>query len=366
MSGKKEIRIMVCPLDWGLGHATRCIPLIRELQTAGVSVILAADGPQLNLFRSEFPFAEWIKFPGYQVRNGRKAGAGLKLVLDAPRLVYSILKEHFILKSLIRKHRIDGLISDNRYGLWNRKIRTVFITHQLNIIAPSLLKFTEPILRSSTRYFARKFDECWIPDIAGNDNLSGKLSHGHKLPGNTKYIGLLSRFDNQINDDNGTGYKIIAIVSGPEPQRTVFEEILLNQLPVEGKKCLLVRGLPGDKTISNLKENTDIVNHLDAKQLYNILITKPILISRSGYSTLMDIAFTGNKAILVPTPGQTEQEYLALVHKKEGNYYSCKQNELQLKEAIWLLERSVITSPVKPAIKYPQFIQNFLEHIGTR
>ena len=138
MPGKKEIRIMVCPLDWGLGHATRCIPLIRELHTAGASVILAADGPQLKLLRNEFPFAEWIKFPGYQVRYGRKAGAGLKLVLDVPRLVYRILKEHFILKSLIKKHRIDGLISDNRYGLWNRNIRTVFITHQLNIIAPSL------------------------------------------------------------------------------------------------------------------------------------------------------------------------------------------------------------------------------------
>ena len=109
-----------------------------------------------------------------------------------------------------------------------------------------------------------------------------------------------------------------------------------------------------------------MVNHLDANHLYNILINKPILISRSGYSTLMDIAFTGNKALLVPTPGQTEQEYLALLHKKEGYYYSCKQNELQLEEAIGQLEHSVVSSPVKPVIKYPQFIQNYLECIGTR
>lgn len=366
MSGKKEIRIMVCPLDWGLGHATRCIPLIRELQLAGVSVVLAADGPQLNLLRSEFPFAEWITFPGYQVRYGTKSGAGLKLVLDIPRLIYRILKEHFSLKSLIKKHRIDGLISDNRYGLWNRKIRTVFITHQLNIIAPPKLKFTEPFLRFATRYFIRKYDECWIPDTSGYDNLSGKLSHGYKLPLNSDYIGFLSRFDNQTNGNNSPEYELVAIVSGPETQRTVFEKLLLNQLPVEGKKCLLVRGLPEDTTITKLGENTDIVNHLDAKQLYNILITKPILVSRPGYSTLMDITFTGNKAVLVPTPGQTEQEYLASLHKKEGNYYSCIQNEFQLKEAVRILEYSIASSPVKPVITYPQFIRNYLECIGSR
>ncbi|MFH1119436.1 MAG: glycosyltransferase [Bacteroidota bacterium] len=363
MQAATHYRIMICPLDWGLGHATRCIPLIRELQDAGACVVIAADGPQLKLLRTEFPEAEWIVFGGYRVRYGKKTDAACRILIDTPRLFYMILKEHFKLKSLIKEHRIDGVISDNRYGLWNRNIRTVFITHQLNIIAPPRLKFTEPFLRAATRFFAGRFDECWIPDSENEDNLSGKLSHGFSIPENTFFVGLLSRFDRQVKGNTNLKYDVIAIVSGPEPQRSIFAGKLSEKLPSANKKCLIILGIPGETTISNLRENLDTANHLTSDQLYDILMTKPVVISRAGYSTLMDIAFTGNKAILIATPGQTEQEYLASSLREKGRYYSSRQDDLRLDEAIRILEDSGSTTPLTPSVLYPAFISRFLESI---
>lgn len=365
-SEAKQVRILVCPLDWGLGHATRCIPIIRELQAAGANVIIASDGPQLQLLQTEFPEMEWVSFPGYAVTYRKKGLSVLKILLDFPRLLSKVIQEHFRVKYLIKEYRIDGIISDNRYGLWSNNINTVFLTHQLNIIAPRPFNFVEPLLRYVVRYFTRKYSTTWIPDSQGADNHSGRLSHGYNTPSNIRYIGLLSRFDkiNAIIHDKR--YQIVAIVSGPEPQREIFENTLLSQLPVKGFNCLLIRGLPGETGITNVRNNLDIADHLKSDMLAGILSTKPIVISRSGYSTLMDIAYTGNKAILVPTPGQTEQEYLASSLKKKGYYFSCKQDSMDLEKAIEFLGSTEIKPP-KPAIPgYETAIHEFLEQIKGR
>ena len=356
-------RILICPLDWGLGHATRCIPLIRALKDAGAEVVIAADGPQFILLRNEFPDNELIEFPGYNIKYSKRGNVGLKLIFTSPGLVLRIISEHFRLKSLIKEYRIDAVISDNRYGLWNKKVRTAFITHQFNIIAPSYLGFTEPLLRHATRYFARKYDESWIPDVEGEHNLSGKLSHGFKLPENTIYIGLLSRFDFRPTLLPGKQYDIVAIVSGPEPQRSIFEDKLLKQLPYDGKKCLIVRGIPGNTTITSLRRNLDKADHLTSEQMYSILSGKPVVISRPGYSTLMDIAFTLNKAILVPTPGQTEQEYLARHLMEKGIYYSCKQESIDLEKAFEALDLYKPELPFKAVPMYSEKISQFLSKL---
>ncbi len=361
---KRSVRILICPLDWGLGHATRCIPLIRELISIGTEVVIAADGPQLQLLRTEFPKLEWVNFPGYKIQFSTKTGIGLKLVLNIPNILFRIYKEHVELDSLIRKLRINAVISDNRYGLWNRKVRTVFITHQLNIIAPKTLKFTGPLLRSASGYFLDKFDECWIPDKEGDDNLSGNLSHGFSIPKNTFYIGLLSRFDKSETYGNIKQYDLVALVSGPEPQRTLFESKLLSQLPIEDKKCLIIRGIPGETQITNLRGNLDSANHLTSDQMQGILSKNPLVVCRSGYSTLMDIAFTGNKAILIPTPGQTEQVYLAKSLEKKGFYLTCNQKNLNLETAINNLEKLKLNPPVKAVPEYAGFIRKFVSQIG--
>ncbi|MBK6963373.1 MAG: glycosyltransferase [Bacteroidales bacterium] len=356
-------RILVCPLDWGLGHATRCIPLIRELDSAGATVVLAAAGPQLNLLRTEFPEMEWINFPGYKIKYGNKTGAGYKVFFGAPRLALRILREHYQLRNIIFKYRIDGIISDNRYGLWNRKVYSVFMTHQLNIIAPEFLKFAEPILHAGVKYFAEKYDECWIPDEDGDNNLSGILSHGKGIPKNAVYIGLLSRFDRKEFIRAEKQYDLVAIVSGPEPQRAVFENKLLGQLPVEGKKCLIIRGIPGEMRITNLRSNLDVADHLSAGQMQGILTHKPVVVSRPGYSTLMDIACTGNRAILIPTPGQTEQEYLARSLVEKGYHVSCNQNEMNIGKALFQIEliKQSLSYMAKP--KYTGAIGNVLRKL---
>lgn len=331
----KQPTVMVCPLDWGLGHATRCIPIIRQLIEASARVILASDGPQLHLLRSEFPDLEYILLPGYKVKFSRMIPLTLKMILDVPRIFLKIRKEHEILHQLIEKHKIDMVISDNRYGLWNSAIHSVIITHQLNIIPPAWLRPFEQLLHRRTHKFIEKFTECWIPDAAGEINLSGKLSHGPNTPQNVRFIGILSRFDrDKAETESKDCYKLVAIVSGPEPQRSRFEESLLAQLPVNNLPCLLVRGLPGNTDIRRINELLDVADHLPAEELEHVLHSRPMVICRAGYSTLMDITITGNKAILVPTPGQTEQEYLAKKLSDEGIFYATTQSKLNLKKAV--------------------------------
>lgn len=328
----KRPTVLVCPLDWGLGHATRCVPIIRQLLETGARVILASDGPQLHLLRSEFPDLEYVIFPGYTIKFSRMLPLTMKIILDTPRLLLKIRQERKLIKELIRKYSIDIVISDNRYGLWNKSIYSVIITHQLNIIPPGWLFPFRAVLHKVTHRQLERFDECWVPDFEGRNNLGGRLSHGKKLPKNVRYIGLLSRFDvSESLAVSDNPYKVVALVSGPEPQRSIFEEILMAQIPALGESCLLIRGLPGNTDIHKEGPMLDVADHLPGNQLKNILQSQPMVVCRAGYSTLMDIAFTGNKAILVPTPGQTEQEYLAKKLSAEGIYFATTQNKLNLK-----------------------------------
>ena len=361
----KQPTVLVCPLDWGLGHATRCIPIIRQLIETSARVILACDGPQLHLLRSEFPQLEHIVLQGYNVKFSRVIPLSLRMILDAPRLLLTIKKEHKILQQLIQKHNIDIVISDNRYGLWNRNIYSVIITHQLNIIPPGWLQPFERLLHHHTHKLLEKFNECWIPDAAGEINLSGKLSHGRNLPKNAHFIGLLSRFDREGSQgESKSNYKVVAIVSGPEPQRSLFEESLLAQLPINNLPCLLIRGLPGNTNINKKNELLDIADHLSARELEPILRSKPLVICRAGYSTLMDIAITGNKAILVPTPGQTEQEYLAKKLSDEGVFFATGQNKLNLKFAFEKAENAGTLMPLSNTSTYKLIIQDLIHRSG--
>ncbi|MBW6490774.1 MAG: hypothetical protein K0B15_06205 [Lentimicrobium sp.] len=328
----KSPNVLVCPLDWGLGHATRCIPVIKALIETGARVIIASDGAQQNLLRSEFPDIEFITFKGYQIRYSKILPVTVKILFDLPRIISRIKAENKELKALIRHYKIDIVISDNRYGLWNKNIYTVIITHQLKIIPPLLLKPFGKLLHNLTRSQLLRFNECWIPDYAGEPNLSGELSHGKNLPSNSRYIGLLSRFDsNYAQKEPAKSYKIVAILSGPEPQRTIFEMKIRAQLLEIAVPCLIVRGLPGNTGIRKHNSFIDIADHMNTNEFAQVLLSKPLVISRAGYSTLMDIAFTGNKAILVPTPGQTEQEYLAKKLSEAGIFYTTTQNNLNLK-----------------------------------
>jgi len=326
--------ILLSPLDWGLGHATRCIPIINLLLQQGARVLVAAEGGPATILHEAFPQLTIIPLKGYNVRYHRTIPAGFKLIFSAWRIVLAIVREHRTIKKVINDYKIDAIISDNRYGLWHPKVHSIFITHQLNIISPVFPGLINPVLAALVRFFIKKFDVCWIPDYEGPLNLSGKLSHDRPLPENAQFIGPLSRFRAMpLPDAFIQSFDLIAIVSGPEPQRGIFRKLLLDQLPLPGLSSLIVGGVPGNIQMVALADGLHEVGHLPAEALFKLLASRPVVVCRAGYSTLMDIEVTGNPALLIPTPGQTEQEYLARKLNEYEGYVYYPQNEFSLAKA---------------------------------
>ena len=306
----RKYRILVAPLDWGLGHATRCIPVIGELLSNDCDVWLAGEGMQESLLRSEFPALPFLSLSGYNIRYSKSSGGfALKISSQIPRIIFEIGREHRWLNRMVRSHGFDAVISDNRFGLYNQKIQSVFMTHQLHIKTP-LGKWSENILQQWNYKYINRFTECWVPDYAGEINLAGHLSHpDHKPNIPIKYLGCLSRLE--IGDRKEVNDHLLFILSGPEPQRTIFEDKIIDQISHYPGTATIVRGLPSSSSIVPSTGMIKFYNHLPAKELKEEFNKAEWIISRSGYSTIMDIVKLKKKSILVPTPGQTEQEYLA-------------------------------------------------------
>ncbi len=373
-------RIMVCPLDWGLGHATRCIPLIKEFIRNSAEVTIAGDGHGIELLKHEFPELKVIRLKGYNIRFSKYLPLSLVLLLRLPELVYRVIHEHQSIKQIIKDNHIDILVSDNRYGLWNKQVLSVFITHQLNIIPPRPLGFLAPLLRKITRWFISRYDECWIPDTEGNDNLSGLLSHGYPYPSFAQFVGPLSRFEelNSLNNKQTSkySYPIVAILSGPEPQRTILERKLIEQLSLLEAKSLIIRGIPeSNKHRSNYsneqgKLNThgkiDVISAITSDHLFDVLKSRPVIISRGGYSTLMDLAMTGNKLIAIPTPGQTEQLYLAKKGALEGKCIMANQDEFNIQHCLTKVSETKGYAVEISNIRYKEAIHNLLSAANNR
>lgn len=330
----KQKTILVCPLDWGLGHATRCIPLIQKFLNEGSKVIIGSSGNQEAILNKEFPDLLFLPLKGYEIEYSKNGSMIAKMLTQLPKINNAIKEEHKWLDGIISDYQIDVIVADNRYGLWNKKAKSILITHQIFIKAP----FGEWLLEKKTKKYLNNFDEVWIPDFEEENNLSGDLSHKKPLPKNYKFIGPLSRFSS-LRDHRSNSiineYDFIAIISGPEPQRTIFEEIILKQLENTSLKGVLVRGLPNSNEKLKIENSNILVfNHLDTEEFLYYIQKCKVVISRSGYSTIMDLVTLGKKATLVPTPGQTEQEYLAKYHFEKGYFYTQTQSEFDLEKTI--------------------------------
>lgn len=289
-----------------------------------------SDKP-LRLLQKEFPDLHFIRMKGYDITYPANSGMTMHMLLSAPRIISRINKEHKLLQKIIEKHNIHGVISDNRYGLYSEKVPTAFLTHQLFIKAPLGEKF----IRGKTENYISKYTECWIPDFEGENNLSGDLSHGEKIPPNTKYIGPLSRFNKPDPDETKKNkYDIMAVLSGPEPQRSILESIILEQFKKTRLRCLVVRGLTDEKLEFLVAENIEVLPHLETNRMLEEMMKSELIITRSGYTSIMDLTRLGKNAVLIPTPGQTEQEYLAAYHKNQGHFFSMNQQEFNIQQAI--------------------------------
>jgi len=341
LSEKKTI--LICPLDWGLGHATRCVPLINQFIVDGHQVIIGADKKPLAFLKQEFPSLKNVIIPGYKVTYGEK-GSSLKLFYESIKFFNFIKEEHSFIDKIIEEHNIDLLISDNRYGLWSKKVKSILLTHQLYVKAP----LGEKIAHQKIEKLISNFDECWIPDVAGQVNLSGDLSHLHPINGKHKFVGSLSRFPvTDLPISAKKEYDVIAVLSGPEPQRTVFEKLVINQIETTGLSGVVVRGLPGDGSILKIQNaNIDVFNHLETSRLEEYILKSRVVVCRAGYSSIMDLVALHKKAILVPTPGQSEQEYLANYHLNQGRFHCQKQVDFNLEKGLAMVDK------VQPKIEF--------------
>ena len=329
----KELKknVLICPLNWGLGHASRCVPIIRNLLEQGHNTIIAADKGPLSFLQKEFPDLEFIKLSGFEPTYSKHNSQIFKLLTSIPNALINFKKEHKEIEKIVDDYKIDIIISDNRFGCWSKKAHSIYITHQLNIQVPKFFKWTSLIVNQLHKSYIKKYDELWIPDIEKGHSLSGILSHPANIKIKTKYIGFLSRFSSEIKD-NEKSIDFLAILSGPEPQRTIFEDIILKQAKETNEKIVILRAKPNEENLpDDIPNNVTIFNHVDDENFAELVSKSKKIICRGGYSSLMDLIILNRNAYLVPTPGQTEQEYLAEYLTKEGLFNYCKQKDFLLK-----------------------------------
>jgi uncharacterized protein (TIGR00661 family) len=319
-------------MDWGLGHATRCIPLIHELLRQNCRVVLAASGAGKAVLEAEFPQLEMLTVPGYEIEYASTGwGLAVKIVAQIPKLLSAIKREQEWLEKVVGEKRIDAVISDNRYGLNHPGIRSVFMTHQLRIQAP--LQFAEEILQDINYRHIQQFDECWVPDAAGEENLAGELSHPVAMPDvPVHFVGPLTRFS--VQPQATEGRYLLLLLSGPEPQRSLLEDRLLQDLQGYTEPVVLVRGLPGTAETISVASNVRVYHHLPAAELEKVILEASLVIARCGYSTVMDLAALKKRSILIPTPGQTEQEYLADHLMKNNLAFCVAQKKFRLQRVL--------------------------------
>jgi predicted glycosyltransferase len=331
---REKPRVLVAPLDWGLGHATRCIPIIHQLLSLGCKVFLAGEGAQQELLKEEFPQLSFLNLPGYRIRYAKsKKGLIWKMIQQGPKMRRAILYEHQWLKKMVKEHKLDAVISDNRYGLYHETIPCVFMTHQL-LIKSSAGKWTEKILQKRNYRYIDRFTECWVPDQEKENSFAGELSHPPIRPSvPVHYIGLLSRFNKSKALEEKKDHVLI-LLSGPEPQRSMLEEKMIREISNYKATAVIVRGLPGSASLIPSTNMIRVYNHLPAADLQKEIETAEWVISRSGYSTVMDMIVMQKKSILIPTPGQTEQEYLGDLLMKKRSAICIPQGRFSLAPAL--------------------------------
>ena len=308
-------KIIVAPLNWGLGHATRCVPIIKSLIQHNFTPIIASDGNSLEFLQQEFSNLESLELPSYNISYGKNIQ--WSLLKQTPFILKTIKREKTLIDDFITKNKdVIGIISDNRFGVINDKIPSVYITHQINVFSGFTTFFTTKIHQK----IINKFNECWIPDNSSSE-FSGRLSQSKTINIPTKFIGVLSRFKKEKRPKE---IDVLIILSGPESNRSRLERKFLKDFEGNDKNIVLIQGKVEEEQKKHQGKNVETYNYVLSEELQNLINSSEIVICRSGYSSIMDLAVLEKKVFFIPTKNQTEQEYLAkyLEEKKLATFSS--------------------------------------------
>ncbi len=358
MSAQKTI--IIAPLNWGLGHAARCAPVIQTLLEAGRRIVLAGDGLSIEWLSNEFPDLDKYYLEGYNVEYPKSGSMFLSLLRQTPGLLKVIAEEQKQITALGRKVNADLIISDSRFGCYSDNVRSVFLSHQINIPLEKHLWWFRPAVQKQNHHYLKKFDQIWVPDFEDH-LLSGKMSiPPDYLKSKVQFIGPLSRLEKMIVEQEDF---VLLLLSGPEPQRSILEKILIERAAgISEQQFILIRGtdLPLETAPPN---NVSFIHLADSSTINEHLLKAKHIICRSGYSTVMDLVRLNRSACFIPTPGQTEQKVLAEHLSKQFDFVYEDQHSFGLVNTIKKLEAIKNPEdkfPPLPDIKF--FLDSFLNH----
>jgi uncharacterized protein (TIGR00661 family) len=325
-------KILVSPLSWGLGHATRDLPIIRRFLAEGHKVTIASSGRTLELLKHEVPECTFTVLEDYPTPYTKSRWFVLKFGAFIPRMLRAIRRERINAKALIEREKFDLILSDNRFGVRHKNIPSFFISHQLRFAAPGILFPFQVLGEFFNRLFHRKFLRVIVPDVPDEErNLAGILAHHLYWPSKTRYYyaGILSSTRKM---DLPEDVDLFITISGPEPQRTELERIVMGQMEALRKmgRVVITLGKPEQLEKSQPEANIEVYGFLKRQEQQEMMNRAKLIVSRSGYTTVMEIVELGKKALYIPTPGQTEQVYLSEYYEKTGLFHSVTQYRLDL------------------------------------
>ena len=289
----RNVKVLLSPLDWGMGHNTRCVSIIRQLLEQGNEVTIAGNNQQLLFFQTEFPKVHLVELAGYNVRLDSQKNTYWQMLNQAFKINGAMQRENEWLKKYVKSNSVDFIISDNRYGFYHEDIPSIIITHQLNLQVPYFKSTANRVIKKKVE----KFTTCWVPDT-DDRRLSGELSNvSLELP--VCFIGPLNRFEAVKAK---IIYDYLVILSGPEPERSNF----LNASVAVMKKKMARAAFVGAEVAG-----FDSFKDLSTKELQKLIAQSDCVYSRAGYTTIMEMVSLNKKALLIPTIGQYEQQYLS-------------------------------------------------------
>lgn len=354
-------KILYAVLNWGLGHASRSIPIIEFLLSKDIELVIASDGEALLLLQKEFPNLIFESLPSYNVEYAEEAKNFDKTIFfQLNKFGKAIKKENKQTEKIIKKHSITHIISDNRYGVYSENIPSTIICHQINLQHKNA--FVQKQMNKVHFSILKKFDEIWVPDFENKKAIAKEISSlefkNKTIFSKLKYIGLLSRMKKNTSEINQQFITII--LSGPEPQRTILEEKLLKEISSINELFVLVRGTENFEKEIEKTENLNVFSLLKTAEINELINQSKLVICRAGYSSIMDLLKLKKPAILIPTPGQTEQEFLAKHLKNKNWFYSVSQEKLNLKKAILKSEKYLLPKSDFSKKELVKIISSFL------